>query len=164
MEWFNYPGLELWKFLNLAIFTAAAIFILRKPISQALQSRRAAIQQELFTAQQERERALAQVADADSRLSRLHEDVRAVHKQADEEAKSERERLAAGTTREMEKLKQQSQREINTAGKLARKELRQFLAQRSIELARESVRSQMRPEDDTALIKENIGDLRRTTV
>jgi F-type H+-transporting ATPase subunit b len=164
MEWFNYPGLELWKFLNLAIFTAAGIFILRKPISQALQSRRDAIKQELVTAQQERERALAQVADVDSRLSRLHEDVRTVHKQADEEAKSERQRLAAGTAREMEKLKQQSQREIDTAGKLARKELRQFLAQRSIELARESVRNQMRPEDDTALIKENIGDLRRTTV
>jgi F-type H+-transporting ATPase subunit b len=164
MEWFNYPGLELWKFLNLAIFTAAGVFVLRKPIGQALQARREAIKQELLTAQQERERALAQVADADSRLSRLHEDVRAVHKQADEEAKSERERLAAGTAREMEKLKQQSQREIATAGKLARKELRQFLAQRSIELARESVRNQMRPEDDTALIKENIGDLRRTTV
>jgi len=164
MEWFNYPGLELWKFLNLAIFTAAGIYILRKPISQALMARRDAIKQEIVAAQQERERALAKVAEADSLLSRLHEDVRAIHKQADEEAKSERERLAAGTARETEKLKQQSQREVETAGKLARKELRQFLAQRSIELARESVRNQMRPEDDTALIKENIGDLRRTTV
>ena len=164
MEWFNYPGLELWKFLNLAIFTTAAIFVLRKPISQALLSRRDAIRQELVAAQQERERALAQIAEADSLLNRLHEDVRTIHKQADEEAKSERERLAASTEREMEKLKQQSQREVDTAGKLARKELRQFLAQRSIELARESVRNQMRPEDDTALIKDNIGDLRRTTV
>ena len=164
MEWANYPGLELWKFLNLAIFTAAAIYVLRKPISQALLARRGAIQQEIVAAQQEREKALARVAEADSLLERLHEDVRAVHKQADEEAKSERERLAASTEREMEKLKQQSQREVETAGKLARKELRQFLAQRSIELARDSVRSQMKAEDDTALIKENIGDLRRTTV
>lgn len=164
MEWFNYPGLELWKFLNLAIFTTAGLFVLRKPISQALRARGEAIKQELVTAQQERERALALVAEADDRLSRLHEDVRALHKQADEEARSERERLAASATREMEKLKQQSQREIDTAGKVARKELRQFLAKRSIEVARESVRSQMRPEDDTALIKENIGDLRRTTV
>ena len=164
LEWANYPGLELWKFLNLAIFTTAAIFVLRKPISQALLARRGAIQQELVAAQQERERALAKVAEADNLLGRLHEDVRVAHKQADEEARSERERLAAATTREMEKLKQQSQREVETAGKLARKELRQFLAQRSIEVARESVRSQMRPEDDTALIKENIGDLRRTTV
>jgi F-type H+-transporting ATPase subunit b len=164
MEWFNYPGLELWKFLNLAIFTAAGIFVLRKPISQALQSRRGAIQQELVSAQQEQEKALAKSTDADNLLSRLHEDVRAVHQQAEQEAKAERGRLAASTQREMEKLKQQSQREIETADKIARKELRQFLAQRSIELARESVRSQMRPEDDTALIKENIGDLRRTTV
>ncbi len=164
MEWFNYPGLEIWKFLNLAIFTAAGIYILRKPINQALLARRGAIQQELVAARQERERALSEVADADNRLNRLHEDVRAVHQQADEEARSERARLAASTEREMGKLKQQSQREVDAAGKLARKELRQFLAQRSIELARESVRSQMRPEDDTALIKENIGDLRRTTV
>lgn len=164
LEWANYPGLELWKFLNLAIFTAAGIFVLRKPISQALLARRISIQKEIVAAQQEREKALAQVADADNLLSRLHEDVRAVNKQADEEAKSERARLAASAEREMEKLKQQSQREVETAGKLARKELRQFLAQRSIELARESVRSQMRAEDDTALIKENIGDLRRTTV
>jgi F-type H+-transporting ATPase subunit b len=164
MEWFNYPGLELWKFLNLAIFTTIGIYILRKPISQALLARRAAIQQELVAAQQERERALAQVAEADNLLSRLHEDVTTVHKQADEEARAERERLAASTSREMEKLKQQSQREVEMAGKLARKELRQFLAQRSVELARESVRNQMRPEDHTALIKENIGDLRRTTV
>ena len=164
MEWFNYPGLELWKFVNLAIFTAAGIFVLRKPISQALSARRGAIQQELVAAQQERERALAKVAEVDSLLGRLHEDVRALHQQADAEAKAERDRLAASTASEMEKLKQQSQREVDMAGKLARKELRQFLAQRSIELARESVRSQMRAEDDTALIKENIGDLRRTRV
>ena len=53
MEWFNYPGLELWKFLNLAIFTAAGIYILRKPISQALMARRDAIKQEIVAAQVE---------------------------------------------------------------------------------------------------------------
>ena len=163
-SWFNYPGLELWKFLNLAIFLAAGIFVLRKKINEALLARRDAIKQEILSAQQEREQALAKVAEADKLLSHVVDDVRAVREQADEEAKAERQRLAAATEREMEKLKQQSQREIETADKLARKELRQFLAQRSIELARESVRSQMRPDDDTALIKENIGDLRRTTV
>jgi len=163
-SWFNYPGLELWKFLNLAIFTAAAIFVLRKKINEALLARRDAIKQELVNAQQERERALAQVAEADNLLNRVNEDVRAVRDQANEEARSERRRLATSTEREIEKLKQQAQREMETAGKVARKELRQYLAKRSIELARESVRNQMRPEDDTALIRENIGDLRRTTV
>ena len=164
MEWFNYPGLELWKFINLAIFTAAGIYVLRRPISQALLARRESIRQEIVSAQNERERALAQVAEADALLSRIDDDVRTVHEQSRKEAESERQRLAASTEREIEKLKQQAQREMETADKLARKDLRQYLAKRSVELARESVRSQMRPEDDTLLINENIGDLRRTTV
>jgi F-type H+-transporting ATPase subunit b len=163
-EWYNYPGLELWKFLNLAIFTAAGIYVLRKPINQALLARRGAIQQELVTAQQDREQALARVAEADNLLSRLDEVVHTVEEQAREEAKSERQRIAAATEREIEKLKQQAQRELETADKLARKELRQFLAQKSVQMARESIRTQMRPEDDTALIHESIGELRRTTV
>jgi F0F1-type ATP synthase membrane subunit b/b' len=164
MEWFNYPGLEIWKFLNLAIFTSVGIYILRRPISAALAARRDAIRQELVTAQTEREQALARVSEAEDLLSRVDEHVGAIRKQALNEAKTEKERLAAAAEIEIEKLKQQGQREMEVAGKLARKELRQFLAQRSVELARETVRGEMRPEDDTLLIKDNIGDLRRTTV
>ena len=163
-EWYNYPGLELWKFANLAIFTGLGIYILRKPISAALASRRDAIQQELVTAQNERDQAVARVAEADALLSRLDDDVRKVQEQAREEARSERRRLTVSTEREIEKLKQQAQRELETADKLARKELRQFLAEKSVQVARESIRVQMRPEDDTALIRERIGELRRTTV
>ena len=164
IEWYNYPGLELWKFANLAIFTALGIYILRKPINQALLARREAIQKEVITAQNERDQALARVAEADSLLTRLDDDVRKVQEQAREEATSERQRLAASTEREIEKLKQQAQREMETANKLARKELRQFLAEKSVQMARESIRTQMRPEDDTVLIRESIGELRRTTV
>lgn len=164
MEWFNYPGLEIWKFLNLAIFTSAGIYVLRKPISAALASRREAIRQELINAQTEHEQAVARVTEAEDLLSRVDEHVAAIRKQALNEAKTEKARIAATTVTEIDKLKQQAQRETDLAGRFARKELRQFLAKRSVELARETVRGQMRPEDDTLLIKENIGDLRRTTV
>jgi F-type H+-transporting ATPase subunit b len=162
--WLNYPGLELWKFVNLAIFLALAIYVLRKKINEGLLARRKSIQQEIVEAQAEREKALARVAEADSMLSRLDDDVRVIHEQARLEAEQERQRLAAGTEREVEKLKQQAQREIERADKLARKDLRQYFAQRSVELARESLRQRIRPEDDTLLIKERIGELRRTTV
>lgn len=164
MEWFNYPGLEIWKFLNLAIFTGAGIYVLRKPISAALASRREAIRQELINAQTEHEQAVARITEAEDLLSRVDEHVAAIRKQALNEAKAEKERIAATTITEIEKLKQQAQREKDLAERFARKELRQFLAYRSVELARETVRGQMRPEDDTLLIRENIGDLRRTTV
>ena len=162
--WANYPGLEAWKFFNLAVFTTVALFVMRSKISEALLARRETIKQELLAAQAEREQALARVAEAEDLLTRVDEHVSAIHKQAEQEAKAEKERLAKATASEIEKLKLQAQREMDAADKLARKELRQFLAQRSVELARETVRGQMRPEDDTFLIRENIGDLRRTTV
>ena len=164
MEWLNYPGLEAWKFVNLTIFTAAAIYVLRRKINEALLARRESIRQELVAAQTEHAQAQAKVAEADSLLGRLDQDIRVIHEQSRQEAEAERKRLAAATEREMEKVKQQAQREMERADKLARKGLRQHLARRSVELARESVRSQMSAEDDTYLVKESIGQLRRTTV
>ena len=162
--WANYPGLEAWKFFNLFVFIALMTYILRRKISEALAARRDAIKQELVDAQQRRERALAQVADADAKLDHLDADIQSVHNHAQQEAQSERERLAAATKRELEKLEVQARRETETADKVARKQLRQFFANKSIEVARNKVRTQMKPEDDALLIRESIGELRRTRV
>ena len=163
-SWFNYPGLELWKFLNLAIFLGFGIYILRRPISEALGTRRNAIKQELIAAREQKERAVAKLAEADSLLSRLDAEVRSVAEHSRQEAESERQRVAAATAREIEKLKQQAEREMDSAAKLARKSLRRFLAQKSIEVARERVRGQISPEADRQLIEDSIGELRRARV
>ncbi|HKS10630.1 MAG TPA: hypothetical protein VJS13_13860 [Pyrinomonadaceae bacterium] len=161
---FNYPGLELWKFLNLAIFLAVGIYILRRPISEALGARREAIKKELVQAQEQKALAVAKMAEADSLLSRVDADVRAVTEQSRKEAESEKERVAAAATREIEKLKQQAEREMDNAAKVARKSLRQFLAQKSVEVARERVRGEISPEADRRLIEDSIGELRRARV
>lgn len=162
--WANYPGLEAWKFFNLLVFVAVMTWILRRKISEALAQRRDAIKQELIDAQQRRERALAQVAEAEAKLKHLDVDIQSVHEHANQEAQSERERLAAATKRELEKLEQQARREMENADKVARKQLRQFFAKRSIDIARRTVSTQMKPEDEVLLIKESIGELRRTRV
>jgi F-type H+-transporting ATPase subunit b len=162
--WMNYPGLEFWKFFNLLVFIGVMIYLLRRKISEALASRRDAIKQELVDAQQRREQALAQVAEAETLLGRLGADIESVHEHAQQEAQSERQRLAAATKRELEKLEHQARREMETANKVARKQLRQFFAKRSIEVARNAVSSQLKPEDHVSLIRESIGELRRTRV
>ena len=163
-EWFNYPGLEAWKFLNLAIFVGVMTYILRRPISDALAGRRDAIKQELLDAEAKRARAMEQASEAEAKLEHLDTDIQSVREHAQKEAESERERLAAATAREFEKLKQQAQREMDTADKVARKQLRQFFAMKSIDIARQSIQTQMRPEDEAQLINESIGELRRTRV
>jgi F-type H+-transporting ATPase subunit b len=163
-SWFNYPGLEAWKFVNLAIFVGFGIYVLRRPISEALGTRRNAIKQELIDAHQTKERAVAKLAEADSLLSKLDNEVRSIAEHSRQEAESERQRVAAAAARELEKLKQQAEREMETAAKLARKSLREFLAQKSIDVARQRVRGQITPEADRQLIEDSIGELRRARV
>ena len=157
----NYPGLEAWKFVNLAIFLWVGIIILRKPLAQALASRRETIRREILNAQEERERAAKALSDAEALVARLDSDAEAVKQQARQEADAERQRQLAAAVQETERLKAQAERELALVQRAARKELQQFLAKRSVEMARESVVRELRPEDDLQLIKDRLSDFRR---
>ena len=148
--------------MNLAIFLTVGIFILRKPLTGALLSRRENIKLELAKAQEERDRAAERLAEAQNLFARLDKDVNELREQARQEAVLERERQATAAENEIQKLKAQAAREIEVAHKTAERALRQFLADRSLELAKASVVNQLRPEDDNRFIKDKIDELRRS--
>ena len=161
IDYLNYPGLELWKFLNLGIFLTAAIIILRKPIRNALIARGEGIKLELRKAQAERDQASAKLAEAEALLTQVKTDVQTVRDQASQEAEAERQRQVSAAEQEMERLRTQAARELELARKATHKGLQQFLANRSLEIAKQSVINELRPEDDLRLIRERIGELRR---
>lgn len=162
--WWNKPGLEVWKFLNLFIFVGALVYILRRPISEAMRARREGIRRDLMRAQEERNAALAKLEEVEARLARLDAEVAGVREQSQKEAVEERERIRQATETEAQKLREQARREIESAGKAARQELRQYTAEQSVRLAEEVIRREMRPEDDARLVGlqvEELGGVRR---
>lgn len=162
--WYNRPGLEVWKFFNLFLFVGALVYILRRPVSDALRARREGIRRELMRAQEERDAANAKLEEVKARLARLDEEVASVREQARREAEEERERIRRSTDEEAEKLREQARREIESAGKAARHELRRFAAEQSVRLAEEMIRRDIRPEDDQRLVNrqvEELGGIRR---
>ena len=54
--WWNIPSFEAWRWLNLLIFVVVFIYILRRPVSQAMRARREGIRRDLMRAQEERKR------------------------------------------------------------------------------------------------------------
>ena len=159
-RWWDYPGFELWKFINLAIFVVALIFALRKfGLPGLFRDRKETIKLELARAQQERDAALAKLKEVEERLGLLDTEVATIKDQAVREAAEERERIAHSTEAEIVKLSEQASREIEHAGKVAKKELRRYTAEQSVRLAEEIVRREMKPEDDARLIANNIEDL-----
>jgi len=159
-SWLNYPGLEVWKFLDLGIFLGVAVFLLKRRMRDALEARRENIRSELLRAQKERDEAIAQLAAVEALLARLDSDIATLRDEARKEAELERQRLQVATDAELEKLRLEAQKGIERAGKIARQELRRFLALRSVQLARESVIRDLRPEDDVRLIASSIAELR----
>jgi F0F1-type ATP synthase membrane subunit b/b' len=159
--WWDYPGFELWKFVNLAVFVAVMVYILTKKakLGEVFQSRRESIKLELAQAQQERDAALAKLKEVEDRLARLDTEVAGIKERSVLEAAEERQRIARSTETEITKLSEQALREIESAGKAAKKELRRYAAEQSVQMAEAIVRREMRPEDDARLIANNIEEL-----
>ena len=162
--WWNYPGLELWKFVNLAIFIACGLYLHRRfgrPIREALRARSEGIKRELQRAREERDQALAKLTEVEARFEKLDAEVAAVKEKAKAEADAEKARLRAATDSEIAKLREQATREIESAGKAARHELRRFAAEESVRIAEEILEKEIRPEDDARLTSLTVNELGR---
>ena len=157
--WWNYPGLELWKFFNLAIFLFFMAYFLKRPLTEALRNRRESIRQELIKSQNEMDQALAKLAEIEARVARLNGDVQILQEQTATEAEAERNRINAQSDTEIARLKEQAQREIENAAKIAAQELRRLAAVESVKLAEQLLRADLKPEDDARLIRASIGQL-----
>ena len=163
--WWNYPGWELWKFVNLLLFIVCVLYLhhrFGRPIREALRSRGEGIKRELLRARDERDQALAKLAEVESRFSNLDAEVARVTEKARAEAEAEKQRIVAATAAEIAKTREQAKREIESAGKAARQELRRFAAEESVRLAEGLLEREMRPEDDVRLTNLNVQELGRT--
>lgn len=162
--WWNYPGLELWKFVNLLVFILCGLYLHRRfgrPIREALRARSEGIKRELQRAREERDQAFAKLAEVEARFEKLDAEVAAVKEKAAAEADAEEARLRAATEGEIAKMRAQATREIESAGKAARHELRRFAAEESVRIAEEILEKEIRPEDDARLTSLTVSELGR---
>jgi F-type H+-transporting ATPase subunit b len=160
--WWNYPGFELWKFLNLALFIAAGIILHRifgRPIGQALNARRESIKAELVRAREERDAALKQLEEVETRLAGMTSEIETIRQKAKAEAAAERERIHQSTELELQKLRETARREIESAGKVAMNDLRIFASKQSVHIAEDLIRRDLRPDDEDRLIRARVEGL-----
>ncbi|HRJ87947.1 MAG: hypothetical protein JNK51_09330 [Blastocatellia bacterium] len=155
-KYLNYPGFEIWKFVNLAIFVSVIVYLLKRPLSEAFKAKRESIRAELIRAEEEKKAALAKLTEAEARLAGVEAEIEAIKKEAREEIEAEKLRLAAQAEAEAKKLREQAAGEIVRIGQVARLELRRFAVDESLRLAEEKLRSQMTPDVDSKLIKSGI--------
>ena len=162
-DWLNYPGFEAWRFVNLFLFIAGALYVHHrygKPISEGLRNRRAKIKRELEEAKRHRELAEAQLVEVETRLKSLDDQVSKIRADAEAEANAERDRIREATEMQLGKLQAQGDREIEKIAKNAQLELRQFTANQSIRKAETLIRRDIDLQADSRLISTSADQFR----
>lgn len=155
-KYLNYPGFEIWKFVNLAIFVSVLVYLLKKPLSAAFKARREDIRAELIKAEEAKKAAIARLTEVEAKLAGAESEIANLKKEARAEIDAEKQRLAAQAEAEAAKLKAQAAGEITRIGQVARLELRRFAVDESLRLAETKLRSEMTPDKDSKLIKAGI--------
>jgi F0F1-type ATP synthase membrane subunit b/b' len=154
--YFNYPGFELWRFINLAVFVGILVYLLKKPLSEAFKTRRETIRAELIRAEEEKQAALAQLTTTEAKLARLDAERAEVIEKAHREAEAEKMRIAQETEAETNKLRAQAASEIGRKSQQVQMQLRRYSAEESIRLAEEKIRREINAEKDARLVKAGI--------
>ena len=155
-KYLNYPGLEAWKFINLAIFVAIMAYVLRKPLGEAFKARREKIRAELIRAEEERKAALARLTSAEARLASLDNERQLVLNRAKMEADAEAARILEQTEFEIAKLREQTEGEVARLAQQTKMELKRFSAEESIRRAEQKLRSSIDANADANLVKSGI--------
>ena len=158
-EYFNIPGFELWKFLNLGIFLAIMIYLIKTPLSDAFKAKREEIRGEIIKAEAEKQAALEKLRSAELKLSQLEAEKADVLQKAKAESEAEKKRISEHTNFEIDRLRNQSQAELSRLSSQSRAELKRFSAEESIRLAEVKLRSMIDGEKDARLVKAGIDEI-----
>ena len=152
----NYPGFELWRFINLGIFAAFLAYVFKKPLSEQFKAKREAIRADLIKAEEEKQAALARLTSAEAKLVGLEPEKNSVLERARQEAEAEKTRITEAAETEAKKIREQAGGEISRIAQQAKNDLRRFSAEESIRLAEEKLRAQINAEKDSRLVKTGI--------
>jgi len=135
------------RFFNLVLVIGILVWAARKPLRSFYESRTQTIREQLAEAQTARKEAEAKLAEIESRMSRLDDELKAIKEQAEKDAQEEYQRLLSAAERDAEKIIERTRQEIEGMTRSAQLELKAHVAELSVQLAEEKIRQKITDED-----------------
>jgi F-type H+-transporting ATPase subunit b len=143
---------EVFKWINFAIVAVALIWVFAKKLPPVFRSNAQNISSAITKAAAAKAEADRQLTEAEQRLSRLAEEVKAIRDEALQDAAAEAERIRALAKSDIEKVGLAAKAEIAAAERAARLELKVLTAQLAVDQARGLVAKQLTPQTQDALV------------
>ena len=143
---------EIFKWINFGIVAIALIWVFMKVLPSQFRANAENIGSAITESSAAKAEADRQLKEAEQRLARLEEEVRALRVEAQKEGVAEAERIRAMAKSDVEKIGVAAKGEIEAAERAARIELKALAAKLAVDGAESLVSKQLTPQTQDALI------------
>jgi F-type H+-transporting ATPase subunit b len=137
--------------LNFLVIAVVLLWAGKKYLPGAFRARTAAIQQAMEEARRASEDANRRLAEVESRLARLGEEINGMKATAEADLAGEEARIKAAAEEDARKIVQSAEQEIAAAAKAARRDLTAYAADLAISLAKKQIH--VDPATDSSLVR-----------
>ena len=144
--------LDIGRVFNLALVVGLLVWATRKPLANFFSGRTQAIREQLEEAQNARKNAEEKLAEIESRMSRLDDELQEIKNSSEKEARKEYQRLVEAAGQDAEKALERSRQEIDAMTRTARQELKLHAAELAVKLAEEKIRGEITDADHERLL------------
>jgi F-type H+-transporting ATPase subunit b len=148
----GWQATDTYKVMNFVVLAVALVFLLRKPVKQALADRIQSIKNQLSELEAQKAAAEAELAKYNQRFQKLDQEAEkliAQYVQQGEEAKA---RILKEAETAADKLQEQARRNIEHEFKKARQELQDDVLEKALAKAEEMVRDRISDGDQERLV------------
>jgi len=145
---------DTWRVMNFVVLLVALIFILRKPVSQALSSRIKNIREQLERLETQKAEAEKQLAQYNEKLSQLEKEAEKIIEGYIKQGNEAKAKILKEAEATAEKLQVQARRNIEHEFGKARQELQREVVEKSLAKAEETLKKAITAQDQDKLVDE----------
>jgi F-type H+-transporting ATPase subunit b len=147
------------RWVNLLVIFGVIFYFARGFISKFFSDRRESISSEIEKAEAARKNAEDELAGMKGKMARLDQELEELQKQAEENARKEKEKIEAEAAAESEKIITSVKGEVDGLMRAARDELKNYAGQLAVDLAAKKIRSEMDEKNREQVVKRFLDDL-----
>ncbi|MEJ2286098.1 MAG: F0F1 ATP synthase subunit B [Desulfobacterales bacterium] len=145
---------DTFRVMNFAVLVVALIFVLRKPLSQALSSRIKTIKEQLDDLEAQKADAEKQLADYNDKLAQLEKEAEKIVEDYVRQGNEAKARILKEAEASAAKLQDQARRNIEHEFKQAKLELQKEIFEKSLVKAEEIIKSKISDNDQDRIVDE----------
>jgi F-type H+-transporting ATPase subunit b len=145
---------DTFRVMNFAILVIALVFILRKPLSQALSSRVKVIKDQLEDLEARKAEAEKKLVEYNEKLAGLEKEAQRIVEDYIKQGNEARERILKEAESSAEKLKAQARRNIDHEFEQAKSSLQEEIFETSLKKAEEIIKSKISEDDQDRIVDE----------